>query len=119
MFRTSGASNRSSGGRDRWANNAERSLVTNRANTLGRSGVAEAWPRPFERDADDIVCQCLQVTRGTLETCIRSGCSSQEDLARETGVTTACGGCRPAIAQLLGERSGCLVRIIEVREIQP
>jgi ferredoxin-NADP reductase len=69
--------------------------------------------------ADPVICECLQVRLGTLEACIRRGCTTQEDLARETGATTVCGGCEFRVAEMVGRPSGTPAQILEVRELLP
>lgn len=68
---------------------------------------------------ESVVCECLQVRLATLQGCMDRGCTTQEDLARETGVTTICGGCEPRVAQLIGRPSGYPAEIVEIREILP
>lgn len=66
-----------------------------------------------------VVCECLQVRLTTLRACIDRGCTTQEDLARQTGVTTVCGGCEPRVAQLVGRPSGYPAKIVEICEVLP
>lgn len=54
------------------------------------------WP------ASAIVCNCAQVTKGTLSACLSSGCSTVAELSARTGAGTICGSCRPLLAQLAG-----------------
>lgn len=48
------------------------------------------------------VCNCTGVTRGQLGGAIFTGCSTVEDLKRETGASTVCGTCEPLVQELLG-----------------
>lgn len=74
-----------------------------------------ADPRP----AETIICQCMQVPLGQLQECVRRGCTTEEALARETGVTTVCGGCTHDVAEIVGSTGGYLAQIVEVQELAP
>jgi nitrite reductase (NADH) large subunit len=54
------------------------------------------WPRAAT------VCNCTGVTRGQIGDAIALGCSSVEDIKRDTGASTVCGSCGPLINELLG-----------------
>lgn len=65
-----------------------------------------AAPRPVtEWPASAMVCNCLEVTQGTLRTASRQGYASVEALARRTGASTVCGHCRPLLSELVGTAS--------------
>ena len=65
-----------------------------------------AAPRPLaEWPASAMVCNCLEVTQGTLRTACAQGCASAEALARTTGASTVCGYCRPLLSELVGATS--------------
>ena len=57
------------------------------------------WP------ASAMVCNCLEVTQGTLRTASGQGYASVEALARRTGASTVCGHCRPLLSELVGAAS--------------
>lgn len=50
-----------------------------------------------------IVCQCMNVNRGTLSSAVISGCSSSEALGKRCGAGTVCGSCKPLLEQLVNE----------------
>lgn len=55
---------------------------------------------------DEIICQCMNVTRGEIEEAIAHGAYTLEGIIKKTGVTTgACKGlrCKPAVESILGE----------------
>ena len=54
------------------------------------------WP------ANTIVCQCRQVTRGTLSKAIQEGYQGVEALCEQTGASSVCGSCKPLLADLSG-----------------
>ena len=64
-----------------------------------------------ERPVSVLVCNCLQITRGTLSASITKGCSTIEALAEGTGASTVCGSCRPLLSELLGESSASSGRL--------
>ncbi len=57
---------------------------------------ASAWP------ASAPVCQCRNVTRGTISEAIGSGAYNVDRVTECTGAGGVCGSCRPLIQQLLG-----------------
>lgn len=54
------------------------------------------WP------ANRLVCNCMKVSRGDLSAAILSGCGDVERLVACTTAGSACGSCKPLLAQLLG-----------------
>ncbi len=55
------------------------------------------WP------ASAIVCQCMNVTRGSISECISNQAScSAKDISQITGASTVCGSCKPLVQDLLG-----------------
>ncbi len=50
-----------------------------------------------------IVCQCNGVSDRSIRRAIRGGASSCREIARTCNAGTFCGGCRPAIAELIRE----------------
>jgi len=54
------------------------------------------WP------ASAVVCQCSNVTRGTLSQAIQSGQTTVETLCAATGAGSVCGSCRPLLTDLVG-----------------
>ena len=48
------------------------------------------------------VCNCMNVSCGTLKQAIAGGCSTPDELAVRTGASTLCGSCRPLLATLTG-----------------
>ncbi len=51
--------------------------------------------------AEELVCNCHGVTRGTLSEAVRDGCRSIAELSTKTGAGTGCGSCRGQLAALL------------------
>jgi bacterioferritin-associated ferredoxin len=50
-----------------------------------------------------ILCSCRAVTDRTIRAAIAAGAHTIEDVARLCGAGSACGGCTPALAELLRE----------------
>jgi bacterioferritin-associated ferredoxin len=50
-----------------------------------------------------IVCQCNGVSDRTIRRAVRGGAASCREIARSCNAGTFCGGCRPAIAELIRE----------------
>lgn len=67
------------------------------------------WPEGAARSVCDwpaqaLVCQCNQVTRGTLDAALARGCSSVAALGAATRAGTVCGTCKPLLGELLAGR---------------
>jgi bacterioferritin-associated ferredoxin len=50
-----------------------------------------------------LICHCKAVNDRTLNAAIAAGARAPEDLARMCGAGTRCGGCLPALEELLGD----------------
>ncbi|MEZ4475568.1 MAG: cyclic nucleotide-binding domain-containing protein [bacterium] len=61
---------------------------------------------------DELLCVCLQVPRAEVRRAVRAGCHDVAAVQGRTGCGTVCGGCVPAIVDLLGGR-GFLPATIE------
>jgi bacterioferritin-associated ferredoxin len=65
-----------------------------------------------------IVCHCESLTDRQLRAAVRAGARSCADLMQACGAGTGCGGCKPALEELLVEerpRAGAIARGREVR----
>lgn len=51
--------------------------------------------------AGGVICNCHQVSEGTLLEAVRGGCRTLQDLAARTGAGTGCGSCRGQLANVL------------------
>ena len=49
-----------------------------------------------------IICNCMNITKGELVTCLAKCGPDPDKLASETGASTVCGSCRPLVDQLCG-----------------
>jgi bacterioferritin-associated ferredoxin len=50
-----------------------------------------------------IICHCHRVTDRVIRACVRDGANSEESVAEVCGAGTCCGGCVPAVAEIVGE----------------
>ena len=62
----------------------------------GRSGL-------FKDDDAVVICQCLGITDKDIETAVKSGSRTWEDLQNATKIGTVCGQCKDATLKLLDE----------------
>ncbi len=62
----------------------------------GRSGL-------FKDDDAVVICQCLGITDKDIETAVKSGSRTWEDLQNATKIGTVCGGCKEKASELLHE----------------
>jgi bacterioferritin-associated ferredoxin len=53
-----------------------------------------------------IVCHCYQVSDREIRKCAEAGACSVSEVGRSCGAGTGCGGCRPEIANIVGEQEG-------------
>jgi nitrite reductase (NADH) large subunit len=52
---------------------------------------------------DTIVCQCMQVSCGTINNAIQRGCANISHVMTHTTAGSGCGSCKPLLAQLLAQ----------------
>lgn len=64
-------------------------------NDLASENVID-WP------ASAIVCNCAGVTRGQLDTAMRRGASTVDELSHETGASSVCGSCKDLLCDFVG-----------------
>ncbi|MBZ0221037.1 MAG: nitrite reductase large subunit NirB [Candidatus Methylomirabilis sp.] len=56
---------------------------------------------------DAVVCGCKGVTKGAIAEAVRSkGLFTREDVKRETGASSSCGGCAPLVERVIEETLG-------------
>ncbi|MBK8972210.1 MAG: NAD(P)/FAD-dependent oxidoreductase [Hahellaceae bacterium] len=72
----------------------------------GSPWALEPTENPAEWPASTVVCQCMQVSKDSLTGALGAGCNSVEQLSRQTGAGTVCGGCRPLLDELVSTVSG-------------
>ena len=53
-----------------------------------------------------IICHCHGVSDRAIRKVVREGACSLRQVARASGAGRMCGGCRPAVQQLIHEESG-------------
>lgn len=70
--------------------------VSGRLWLLESAGNVKEWP------ANAIVCQCNQITQGQLIEAQLAGADSVNCLSQKTRAGTACGSCKPLLAELVG-----------------
>ena len=73
-------------------------------------------PAQLARGPKAILCQCLGLTRSTIESAIVHGAATLEALSRETGATTVCGACSSSIASMLAS-TGQIVKLSDEFEV--
>ena len=76
------------------------SLLTKPVSAETRLSILAGRP-PSGQSAGRIVCSCLGVGSGTIETAIKAGASSVEGVGAATGAGTNCGSCKPEIRALI------------------
>ncbi len=52
---------------------------------------------------DEIICNCMKITRGEIEDAINQGCDSLEKIQDKTEAGTVCGICVEDIEEILQE----------------
>lgn len=52
-------------------------------------------------DSDEIVCSCLDITKGMIKEAVDSGADTLEEVQEATGVGTVCGVCLEDVKQLV------------------
>ncbi len=51
-----------------------------------------------------VVCNCSLINRGQLDSAIKTGCKTVNELSQATKAGTTCGACSPLLAELLGTK---------------
>ncbi len=52
---------------------------------------------------DDVICPCLNVTRGMIKDAVDSGASTLEEVQESTGAGTVCGACVDEVEEYVRE----------------
>jgi nitrite reductase (NADH) large subunit len=71
----------------------------------GNLWAEEAACNVVEWSGSAVICTCMGVTRANLEQAQGAGACDVEQLSAMTGAATACGACRPLLANLLSSRA--------------
>lgn len=58
-----------------------------------------------------IVCHCNRVNDRTIRACIREGACSVDDVADQCGAAARCGGCAPAVEEILASEQTAVRRL--------
>lgn len=81
----------------------QNNLVTNRTNKTSKMSCSckcnQASAPP--EDMEEIICNCFQVTRGTIVDAIKGGATTVDAVGDATSAGTGCGGCRGKIAAII------------------
>ncbi len=77
-------------------------LSTAQIESFRATGVLHLEPEPSTGGDDEIVCNCLQIARGTLLSQVERGHDSVEKLGNALGAGTVCRGCTAQLRTLLG-----------------
>ena len=62
----------------------------------------------------DTVCACMSVTLEMLRAAMMGGCLTLDAIASKTGATTVCGGCIPAVNEMLGRSDWIAASLVAV-----
>ncbi|MCX7026241.1 MAG: iron-sulfur cluster assembly scaffold protein [Spirochaetes bacterium] len=57
----------------------------------------------FKGEDAVVICNCLNITDKDIETAVKAGARSWQDLQEATKIGTVCGGCKPKAEELLHE----------------
>jgi bacterioferritin-associated ferredoxin len=52
---------------------------------------------------DVVICHCRAISDGLVRAAVAGGAADVDTIVRQCGAGSVCGGCRPAIALLLGD----------------
>jgi release factor glutamine methyltransferase len=80
--------------------------------TFQRTGELAAPTQPDGCDPGAVLCGCVQVTSGAVDTAIRGGCATTADLQRELACGSVCGGCFPGLAERVAQASWTPVEVV-------
>ncbi len=51
-------------------------------------------------DLDDIVCNCMSITKGMIKEAVEEGAGTLEEVMEATGAATICGACAAEVQRL-------------------
>ena len=54
-------------------------------------------------DSDEIICSCLDITKGMIEEAVNNGAKTLQDVQEVNSVGTICGACIEDVEQLIAE----------------
>lgn len=92
----------------------EKSFIhENQLTSFLQSGILSTQTSSFTKEG--YVCICMQITYSQINALIKTGLTTLTDIAKKTGASTVCGGCRPYIMELLGEDAWYYVRIHQIK----
>lgn len=66
---------------------------------------------------DEIICNCMYVSRGTIKTCINEGCTTVNEVSDKTGSGSICGACIPTIQSMLGHNAWQAMHIDRIDQL--
>jgi ferredoxin-NADP reductase/CRP-like cAMP-binding protein len=70
-------------------------------------------------DRDQLVCECMSVSRGTLVDLINSGVHNFQELSAKTGCSTVCGCCKYTVLEMLGQSNWLSVKLTKLISHNP
>ena len=53
-------------------------------------------------DLDDIVCNCMGITKGMIKEAVENGATTLDEVMEATGAATICGACADEVKRLTG-----------------
>jgi len=72
-----------------------------------------------EEERQEILCNCLNITKGQICNAISGGPGGLEDIIKKTGAGSVCGTCRPKIVELFGLKAWTIVKLIKKISLHP
>lgn len=54
-------------------------------------------------DMDEMICECVGVTKGEIVEAVKAGATTLEAIATETTAGTVCGSCNDRISEIIAE----------------
>lgn len=72
-----------------------------------------------DKSDDEIICNCMYVSRGSVKACIQEGNTTIDDVSEQSGAGSICGACIPEIQTMLGHNSWQAMHLIKIDEMTP
>jgi ferredoxin-NADP reductase/CRP-like cAMP-binding protein len=73
----------------------------------------------IKEDDEEIICNCMYVSRGTLKNCLSEGCTNANEISDKTGAGSICGACVPMIQSMLGHKAWQAMHIVLAGQLTP
>lgn len=77
------------------------------------TGAFDLETLPGAEDPNEIICNCMQLSRGACQRLAEEENATLEEIAAQTQATQVCGSCKPLIEQIIQEKALSIAEIVD------